>query len=374
MKGNKKISIMISILLMMSFVISMQNFSVIAAEVITDPVSGYNIVANNTVFYIKNAHSGQYLDLDHGKDENNANIHQWKYKGQKNQQWKFVIVGTVGDGCLYKIVSADSSSGRVIDVSKGGSANDLNIALYQYKGSTNQQFAIERTSFGAYKILSRCSGYKSGLTVKSKSCSQGANVVQYNYNASHNDEWYLEPVNKSVSFGTKYAYSNAKNTNSVTYPYLGGIGGDCANFVSQCMAASGIHYDSDWYIYKKNGKYSKPSSVAQLDISWVLKDPSPWISATEFGYHWSGQVKKYTYTGKQLYDGKHVNDSIGEGDVVQYGKSDLWGYKGMHTMYITGRSNNTITISCHSPQYRSVDLKSIYQKYDDNDFRFYDML
>ncbi len=376
MKRNKKITIMISILLMMSFVISMQNFSVIAAEVITDPVSGYSIVANNTVFYIKNAHSGQYLDLDHGKDENNANIHQWKYKGQKNQQWKFVIVGTVGDGCLYKIVSADSSSGRAIDVSKGGSANNLNIALYQYKGSTNQQFAIERTSFGAYKILSRCSGYKSGLTVKSKSCSQGANVVQYKYNGSHNDEWYLEPVNKSVSYGTKYAYSNAKNTKSVTYPYLGGIGGDCANFVSQCMAASGIHYDSDWFIYKKNGDYPRPTDINQFNNSWEVKSfgASPWISAPEFGNHWSKRVSYYTYTGKQLYDGKYVNDSIGEGDVVQYGKNGLWGYEGSHTMYITSRTNNTIKVASHSIEQRDFDLKALYNDKPNMDFRFYNVI
>lgn len=374
MKNKRILSLLLTIILLSAIVFQLQNINVSAAETESEEVSGFGIVTNNTEFYIKNANSGQYLDLDHGTDANNTNIHQWKYNGQKNQRWKFVIVGTVGDGCLYKIVSVDSSTGRVVDVSKGGSSNNLNVALYQYKGSSNQQFAIERTKYGAYKILSKCSNFKSGLTVKAKSCSEGANVIQYQYNASHNDEWYLEPVNKTVKYGTSYAYSNALSKSSVTYPYLDSLGGDCANFVSQCLVASGVHYSGNWYIYKKNNDNNSPSEVSQLNNSWQLSSPSPWISAVKFGDYWSNKATNYTYTGNQLYNGEYVNSNIGVGDVVQYGNKDLWNYEGEHTMYITGRNNNKITVSYHSLGQRDAELNTLYEMNKGKYFRFYNII
>ncbi len=77
-------------------------------------------------------------------------------------------------------------------------------------------------------------------------------MIQYKYNGSHNDEWYLEPVKKSNSYGIKYARKNATiSPFTSAYPDLSSMGGDCTNFVSQCMVASGIHYRNSWYVYKK---------------------------------------------------------------------------------------------------------------------------
>ena len=361
----------------------MQIFSVSSAEQDTASV-GYNIVSTSTAFYLKNANSGQYLDLDHGIDKNNTNILQWKYNSGKNQQWKFVKVGTVQDGYVYKIVSVNSSSDRVIDVSKGGSANGQNIALYQYKGSSNQQFALIKTARGAYRILSKCSNYKSALTVKEKSCSQGANVIQYQYNGSHNDEWYLEPVRKSVNFGISYANANAMNYNTFTYPNCTHLNGDCANFVSQCMASSGIHYKGNWYIYRKNNNYSSPANIPQLDNSWQLSSPSPWISAKYFGKFWAPKVQIYTVSGKDLANGIKLPDHFGAGDVVQYGEipknyDQISDFIAIHTMYITAYNPKTreYTVSYHSRDTKNAELrKSIKDSKDlqGQTFRFYDIM
>ena len=247
----------INIIVFLLVLITLQNSMVFAAEVDTDEVSVYNSIDSSITYYIKNAFTGQYLDLYKGEDTNNTNIAQWRYNGGKNQQWKFEMVDSATSGPIYKIIAVASASGRVIDVSKGGSDNGLNIALYQSKNSSNQKFALQKVSGssgtrGAYAILSGCSNYKSSLTVQGKSCAQGRNVIQYNYNKTHNDEWYLEPVTKQASLGVKYAANYAEKTDTVTYPYWSG--GDCANFTSQCLAASGIHYNSRWKIYKKHLK------------------------------------------------------------------------------------------------------------------------
>lgn len=373
---SKHLLSMISVILILSILLFLfQIITVCSAETDSDSV-GYSMVNNNTTFYLKNAHSGQYLDLDHGTDQNNTNIFQWKYNGGKNQQWKFVQVGTVNDGYLYKIVSANSSSDRVIDVSAGGSANGQNIALYKYKGSSNQQFALQQLTSGAYKILTKCSNYKSAITIQGKSCAQKANAIQYQYNASHNDEWYLEPVNKSNGYGLSYATRNAENYKQRVYPYLSG--GDCANFVSQCMVASGIHYKEDWYIYKKNNNYLAfdHTDINKLNNSWELSSPSPWISAKYFSSYWTQNAYDLcTASGKDLYNGKStVKSCIGVGDVVQYGKNTIFGYEGEHTMYITNRNGNNITVSYHSNDSKNVSLNQLYNKYSDKVFRFYDVI
>lgn len=376
MKKKRVTSLLLIIMLLTIFMFQLQNVSVLAVETESDEVSGYETVANNTEFYIKNANSGQYLDLDHGTDANNANIHQWKYNGQKNQRWKFVRIGTVGYDCLYKIVSVNSSTGRVVDVSKGGASNNLNVALYQYKGSSNQQFALKRNPCGSYAILTGCSNFKSSLTVQSKSCTQGANVMQYSYNKTHNDEWYLEPVSRNKNYGIDYSNRNSENSVQTVYPYI--KNGDCTNYVSQCLVSSGVHYQGNWYMYKKNNNNLKfdCKEVDKLNASWQVSSPSPWISAKYFASHWSSVVYYASNTGSELHNNlKCLNSRFGIGDVVQYGTLNLWGgFQPEHTMYITGRSGNELLVSYHSNDKKNKSLNTMVGDNPNKMFRFYDFI
>lgn len=368
---------------------STTSIDVLSVSINSDSCVGYSEVSTSMEFYVKNANSGQYLDVYQGLDKNNANVQQWTYNGGKNQLWKFEKVSTYKGSAIYKIISVNSSSKRVLDVSKGSSANNQNIALYKDQGSNNQQFVLYKNKNGSYRILSKCSNFNSGLTVKSKSCSKGGNVIQYNYNGSHNDEWYLEPVKKSNSYGITYARKNATiSPFTTTYPDLSKMDGDCANFVSQCMVASGIHYQNSWYVYKKNNQYLQPDyppknsglpDFYQLDYSWKLEDPSPWISAKYFNSYWSKKVNCYTYSGSDLAKNKYVSGSIGAGDVVQYGTSFLGTFQAKHTMYITGRDNsvNEYTVCAHTNNRNDIELINLIKKSDTlkgYTFRFFDMI
>ncbi len=128
-------------------------------------------------------------------------------------------------------------------------------------------------------------------------------------------------------------YYNSTNPN---YPNLRNMGGDCANFVSQCLVAGGKSMAGNWYIYKKNNTYPSPSNSTQLDYSWTLANPSPWISANEFNNYWSNNATTYTYSVTD-YAANHATiyyNSIIYGDVVQLLKPVLWWYEGYHTMLI----------------------------------------
>ncbi|MCR4932939.1 MAG: amidase domain-containing protein [Lachnospiraceae bacterium] len=134
-----------------------------------------------------------------------------------------------------------------------------------------------------------------------------------------------------------YALQYYNGTNS-SYPNLRYLGGDCANFVSQCLHAGGKSMSGSWYIYKRNSSYPSPKTVKELNSSWTVADPSAWISAKEFNNYWSSNSTTYTYS-VQDYKEKHKDiykENIGIGDVVQLLKPVLWWYEGYHTMIIVG--------------------------------------
>lgn len=138
-----------------------------------------------------------------------------------------------------------------------------------------------------------------------------------------------------------YALEYYDGTNS-DYPNLRPMGGDCANFVSQCLYAGGKDMTGDWFIEKKNSTYPAPENVTQLNYSWKLADPSPWISAKEFNNFWSDYATTYEYKVTE-YKTDHntiFNETILRGDAVQLLKPVLWWYEGMHTMIIVGYNSS----------------------------------
>lgn len=149
-----------------------------------------------------------------------------------------------------------------------------------------------------------------------------APYVQVSYNRTDSTNYALD-------------YYNSINPD---YPDLHSLGGDCANFVSQCLFAGGKSMTGDWYIEKLNSNYPAPENVTQLDNSWKLADPSPWISAKEFNNFWSDYATTFEYKVTE-YETDHrtiYSNSILGGDVVQLLKPVLWWYEGMHTMIIVG--------------------------------------
>lgn len=142
-------------------------------------------------YYIKNVHSGLYLDVANGSTSNNANIQQWAYNGCDAQKFKIV---SDGDG-YYHILTGATGYSKCVDVAGGKSTDGANILQYTYKGSTNQQFKIELQSDGTYAILTRASGCASGLDVYNWSTESGGNVNQWNYWGGNCQKWVLEAAN-----------------------------------------------------------------------------------------------------------------------------------------------------------------------------------
>lgn len=308
----------------------------------------------NKRVYIKNAYTGKYLDVSGGSIENGTNVQQYEFNGTNAQKWGLY---SYGDG-NYTIVSELNSDGthynRVLDVSNGLNGENINVQLWENNGSDAQKFSICKTNYSTYVIFTKVSNYDKCVQLDGFPCNNGANVDQYSWVATANQCWILEPVYETPSFSVRYARENYGKAVHA-YPDLREWEGDCTNFVSQCMLSSGIHYQDDWKVYRKNDTYSKPSDVNQLDESWELCQPrtSPWISAKQFYEFWK-ERSSYRYIKGSDVSANSSNavlqTGLNEGDVIQYADYNIFGQPSNinHTMYVTGTDSSNYYLTYHS--------------------------
>lgn len=293
------------------------------------------------LYYIKNMLTGQYLDVQGGNASNGTNVWQYKYNGTKAQQW-YLNHNEDGTYTIFSQVGSENGYIYALDISNGSSDNCANVQIWYNNNTDAQRFNIVRTTEETYVLYTKCSNYQKAVVLNGPTCEEGRNVDQYTFQGHINEAWILEPANRNIDLGIRYAETNY-NKQTFAYPYLINFNGhtaNCANFVSQCMLASGIHYDNDWKVYRKNFNYDVPSNVNELNDTWELCQPktSPWISAKKFGEYWIKKVniKKFDVNYILNHPTEIYAQNFYKGDVVQIAQNNL-GFLGAseHTMFIT---------------------------------------
>ena len=192
-----------------------------------------------------------------------------------------------------------------------------------------------------------------------------------------NSKSNLSRASYAPSDARAYASEYYEDYNLDEYPDLNNIGGDCANFVSQCIHYAGKQMDSKWYIEKLNDDNPIPTTIGELNDSWDLANPSPWISAKEFGTYWSG--KALNTTTYSVSDYLSLTDrsisGYAHGDVVQLTKKAIINYYGYHTMLITKIDGNDFLYSGHYADRFDANLTDSLDGYDNSSYKvkFYAM-
>lgn len=325
----------------------------------------------NKVFYIKNAYSGRYLDVYRGIASDGTNVQQCSYNGGNNQKW---YINYNGDGTFSFLSMIDSN--YALDVYGANPNNYANINLWTNHGGDSEKFNIFYKN-SVYKIATKISNYSRCLAVEDAGCSDENNVIQHDFNNSWNDLWILEPVSMDVVLGAQYAMDNYDKTVSAFPRFTA----DCTNFASQCLLASGIHYNGDWKIYRKNGIYNTNiSSNSQTNYSWDTSVPGPWITAPNFKDYWKDRgTTIYQIKGSDI-----VNDPtlawklpITQGCIIQMAKSSWGKIEPHHTMYVSGYlddgTNNTYLLTYHSSDTLSKSLLDICRNSPDEYYLFFCM-
>lgn len=131
-----------------------------------------------------------------------------------------------------------------------------------------------------------------------------------------------------------YADAHVYNYNSLIRP---GIGGDCANFVSQCLFAGGMEMNSKWYNY--------PYESGAHSDSWYGADSLKNYLKNDYGA--TRLVSKWTYDGRgSSY--KVVDNSanlVGDGhEVIFYSWDDT--NKVDHAAICIGTGRDATNTNC----------------------------
>ena len=134
---------------------------------------------------------------------------------------------------------------------------------------------------------------------------------------SYCDNDCINSVDKSGYASRKVTSKNAYNRSAVkryikkwvkghnpSYPNLDKKGGDCTNFVSQCMHAGGFKMNNDWYCGKRSG----------INKDYYTK---PWVQAYSlYSYVLECMSKYKTYTIKSAKDVKNIYKKLDVGDLL----------------------------------------------------------
>ncbi len=167
----------------------------------------------------------------------------------------------------------------------------------------------------------------------------------------------------------EWAYDNYNLYNADFPAFNNGFGSDCTNFVSQALYFGGMEMHDTWYCHKKNDDYPRPASAAQLDYSWTLEDPSPWISVEQFVSFWSSKTDDYYEYTKSEYTENHsdiLSEPITKGDVIILCNSTLWWTTPAHAMIVSAYDFTDRDYLCagHSNVRRDLPLVTAVSGYD----------
>lgn len=172
----------------------------------------YNLTSStcfsNGTYRIKNVNSSKYLNVYNSGTSSGTNVNQYSWYGGINQQWQ---VTGIGDGC-HMIVPRHTND-EALGVDNNYTSNGSNISIWA--SSLNAvpvycRWKIVSVGNGAYKVISKCSDtYEKVMTVQGASMANSANVLQYSYNGTHNDEWIFEPVDPYAGLNWQYVFDDS---------------------------------------------------------------------------------------------------------------------------------------------------------------------
>lgn len=137
-------------------------------------------------------HSGKCLEIegDETSTADGLNVRQWAYRDQFNQQWK---LEDTADG--YYRLTPRHAQDKCLHVQDNADADGTNIEQSTYTGSAYQKWKLVPARDGCFAIMSQ--GSEKGIDVSGVSTADGANVLQWPCRDQDNQLWQfveLEPA------------------------------------------------------------------------------------------------------------------------------------------------------------------------------------
>ena len=130
---------------------------------------------------IMNRHSDKGLDVTEKGLQDGANIQQWSYADQPNQNWDIIDLGN------NEVAIISRHSGRALTVQGGRDNNGANIIQQGWRDTRQQRWRLEQTGGDYYRIVSVDNG--KCLDVTENGRQDGANIQLWDYANQANQQW-----------------------------------------------------------------------------------------------------------------------------------------------------------------------------------------
>jgi hypothetical protein len=133
---------------------------------------------------IMNRRSDKALDVTGQSTQDGANIQQWGYADQANQNWDVIDLGA------GEVAIISRHSGKAITVQGGRDDNGANIIQRSWNGAPQQRWRLEKVGGDYYRIVSVDNG--KCLEVTEQGNQDGASVQLWAYANQANQQWRLK--------------------------------------------------------------------------------------------------------------------------------------------------------------------------------------
>lgn len=178
------------------------------------PISPHTI--EDGIYYIKNKHSGKYLQIKDGGTSNYSQVVQYSYHGDKYQQFK---VTYESDGYYSLRPMHISNQTKTLDLqsTSNSNTNGTDCQLYTYSPiHQEQKFIINSAVGGGYQIGTKLSDGNKVLEVTNSSNAENAIVQIWAYSDTRtNDNWIFEKA-----FGCAWGFNAKGNGYQTSYRYI----------------------------------------------------------------------------------------------------------------------------------------------------------
>ena len=132
---------------------------------------------------IMNRRSDKALDVTGQSAQDGANIQQWGYADQANQNWDVIDLGA------SEVAIISRRSGKAITVQGGRDDNGANIIQRSWNGAPQQRWRLEQVGGDYYRIVSVDNGKCLDVTEQGK--QDGASIQLWAYANQANQQWRL---------------------------------------------------------------------------------------------------------------------------------------------------------------------------------------
>jgi hypothetical protein len=130
-----------------------------------------------------NRNSGKGLDIVDRSPKDGANIQQWVYADQPNQNWEIVDVGN------NEVAIISAFSGRVLDIQGEIGSNGSKVHQTEWSGSKTQRWRLEKVGNSWHRVVNV--GSNKCLDVSNYSKENGAIIWQWECHGRSNQQWQV---------------------------------------------------------------------------------------------------------------------------------------------------------------------------------------